>query len=243
MAIDLLVISYERVIDTQEVQLNDDNYEQYGYLKEANGHVIGEKTYYYYLINNETNEREYYEKHEVEFKKSFTHKLPNPTSFSKTYSDVDRSGSGRNESDGQMYRERVGHYCSLNVTWDIVPNSVERRNLVKILRNLPPSFKLTYKDSSNSVTETTTEEFYRADINEQLYLFLQDRQIWKGLSTSFIQFNVEPYEDEKEPELELSESYSPNVERQIQVQKNGSKKMVWENVLDIYLDMGWERVS
>jgi hypothetical protein len=193
-SIDLFVLSYERVVDTQEVAIDDSNYEQYGYLKDENG---------YYIIDPFSNLKEYYKEHSIDIKQKYTHTLPNPTSFSKTYSDVDRSGSGRNESDGQMYRERVGHYCSLNVTWDIVPNSVQRRNLIKILRNLPPSFYLTYKDSSNSASGTTTEEFYRADINEQLYLFLQDRQIWRGLSTSFIQFNVEAYDDSQEPELEI----------------------------------------
>lgn len=241
-SIDLFVLSYDRVVDTQEVVLNDSNYEQYGYLKNSSGKVVDGKTYYYYLVN-ENGDEEYYETHDVEIKQRYSHTLPNPTSFSKTYSDVDRSGSGRNESDGQMYRERVGHYCSLNVTWDIVPNSVQRRNLIKILRNLPPSFYLTYKDSSNSANETTTEEFYRADINEQLYLFLQDRQIWRGLSTSFIQFNVETYDDSQEPELESHEEYTPKEEKRYVVQKDGQTRTIYENSLDVYLAMGWEVVS
>lgn len=201
MAINLFVVSYDRIVDTQDIVLTDSNYAQYGYLKNETGEVIGGTTYYYYLLNA-NNDKEYYDKHTINITQHYEHTLPNPSSFSKTYSDVDKSGSGRNESDGQMYRERLGHYCSLNVTWNIIPNSAQRRNLVKILRNLPPSFYLTYKDSTNKANETITEEFYRADINEQLYLFLQDRQIWKGLATSFIQFVVEPYDDSIEPELE-----------------------------------------
>ena len=48
---------------------------------------------------------------------------------------------------------------------------------------------------------TTTKEFYRADISESLYLFVEDSQLWKGISTTFIQFNVEEYNDQEEPLL------------------------------------------
>lgn len=199
--IDLLKLSYSRIVGTNTISINDHNYAQYGYAYDTEGKVIDGETYHYYLVN-ENGDKEYYKEHEVNITEHYEHILPSPSSFSKTYSDVDKSGSGRNESDGKMYRERLGHYCSLNVRWDIVPNAVVRRNLVKILRSLPPSFFLTYKDSSNKADEITTEEFYRADINEDLYLFLQDRQIWKGLATSFIQFEVKGYEDNVEPELE-----------------------------------------
>lgn len=139
-----------------------------------------------------------------EEEKTYTHILPNPSSFSQTYADVDKEGSGRDSSNGLMSRERIGHYVSIDVTWDIVENSVARRNLVRILRSLPPEFTLIYKDSTcKNEKEEVQMQCYRADIKENQYLFLKDRQIWKGLATSFIQFDVTPYDDESEPTLEV----------------------------------------
>lgn len=189
--INLLKVSYDRIVGKNRIELTDSNYENYNFLKDDKGYYQkdenGDKVYTTYTEENIT--------------QSFSHILPNPSSFSTTYSDVDKEGSGRNETTGQMERERIGHYCSLDVTWDIIPNSKERINLVKILRNLPIEFKLTYKDSDIEASSSVTKTFYRADISEDLYMFLEDNQIWKGLSTSFIQFDVESYDDGKEPEL------------------------------------------
>ncbi len=189
--INLLKVSYDRIVGKNRIELTDSNYENYNFLKDDKGYYQkdenGDKVYTTYTEENIT--------------QSFSHILPNPSSFFTTYSDVDKEGSGRNETTGQMERERIGHYCSLDVTWDIIPNSKERINLVKILRNLPIEFKLTYKDSDIEASSSVTKTFYRADISEDLYMFLEDNQIWKGLSTSFIQFDVESYDDGKEPEL------------------------------------------
>lgn len=190
--IDLLKISYERVIRTEEIELTDENYSAYGYAKDYSG---------YYLYDSERDENVYYTTHELEIKETYTHILPNPSKFSDTYSDVDKEGTGRNESNGKMQRERIGHYCSIDVQWDILPNSIERINLIRILRNLPPKFTLEYHDSDNISNVTTIKEFYRADISESLYLFLEDCQLWQGISTSFIQFDVEEYNDQEEPTL------------------------------------------
>ena len=192
--IDLLKVSYDRIVGTNMVTLTDDNYEQYGYQKDSEG---------YYKIDEEYNEKVYnklgYE--EVDVTQHFEHILPNPSKFSPTYSDVDKEGSGRNESNGQMTRERIGYYQSFDVTWDIVPNSSEGINLMRILRALPPSFQLEYYDSDNDHSETKTGTFYHGDISCDLYLFTRESQIWKGITTSFIQYDVTPYDDGVEPEL------------------------------------------
>ena len=190
--IDLLKISYERIVGTQEIELNDSNYQEYGYAKDDNG---------YYKYDSEQEENVYFTTHEIDILETYTHILPNPSKFDDTYADVDKEGSGRNESNGQMQRERIGHYCSIDVQWNIIPNSNERINLIRILRNLPPKFRLEYHDSDSVSNVTTTKEFYRADISESLYLFVEDSQLWKGISTTFIQFNVDEYNDQEEPLL------------------------------------------
>ena len=190
--IDLLKISYERIVGTQEIELNDSNYQEYGYAKDDNG---------YYKYDSEQAQNIYFTTHEIDILETYTHILPNPSKFDDTYADVDKEGSGRNESNGQMQRERIGHYCSIDVQWNIIPNSNERINLIRILRNLPPKFRLEYHDSDNVSNVTTIKEFYRADISESLYLFVEDSQLWKGISTTFIQFNVDEYNDQEEPLL------------------------------------------
>ena len=190
--IDLLKISYERIVGTQEIELNDSNYQEYGYAKDDSG---------YYKYDSEQEENVYFTTHEIDILKTYTHILPNPSKFDDTYADVDKEGSGRNESNGEMQRERMGHYCSIDVQWNIIPNSNERINLIRILRKLPPKFRLEYHDSDSVSNVTTIKEFYRADISESLYLFVEDSQLWQGISTTFIQFNVEEYNDQEEPEL------------------------------------------
>lgn len=190
--IDLLKISYERIVGTQEIELNDSNYQEYGYAKDDSG---------YYKYDSEQEENVYFTTHEIDILETYTHILPNPSKFDDTYADVDKEGSGRNESNGEMQRERIGHYCSIDVQWNIIPNSNERINLIRILRNLPPKFRLEYHDSDSVSNVTTTKEFYRADISESLYLFVEDSQLWRGISTTFIQFNVEEYNDQEDPVL------------------------------------------
>lgn len=190
--IDLLKISYERIVGTQEIELNDSNYQEYGYAKDDTG---------YYKYDSEQEQNIYFTTHEIDILRTYTHILPNPSKFDDTYADVDKEGSGRNESNGEMQRERIGHYCSIDVQWNIIPNSNERINLIRILRNLPPKFRLEYHDSDSVSNVTTIKEFYRADISESLYLFVEDSQLWKGISTTFIQFNVEEYNDQEEPLL------------------------------------------
>lgn len=199
--IDLLKVKYDRVIGTETVTLTDDNYQQYGFLKNPEGHEQGDVTLYYYKYDSDLEENVYYATTDVDVKQHYEHILPNPTTFTHTYYDVDKDGSGRNESTGQMQRERIGHYTSIDVTWNIVENQTNRINLIRILRGLPPSFELEYHDSDNEISNTKIEEFYRADISEDLYMFIQGNQIWRGLATSFIQFDVTPYDDSQEPTL------------------------------------------
>ena len=193
LQVDLFEIEYERIVDTITITLTDDNYEQYGYLKDEKG---------YYLIDESDEETKiYFVEHDIDVKQTYNHILPNPSKLSITYSDVDKEGSGRSEADGMTFRERLGHYQALDVVWDIVENSKEGKNLIRILKNLPPSFTLRYHDIENESDEIDEGIFYHGDINYGLYLFLKDRQIWNGISTSFIQYDVTPYDDSQEPIL------------------------------------------
>lgn len=193
--VDLLSVTYSRPIETIVVELTDDNYTSYGYKKDDNG---------YYKYDVALNENVYATEVYFDRKGSFSHTLPNPSSFAITYSDIDRSGSGRDEN-GNVVRDRMGHYMSIDVTWDIVENSAERRDLVKILRNTPPIFTLAFHDSDNKADEIKLISCYHGDIKENLYLFMKDNQIWKGLATTFIQSDITPYDDTIEPILEVIE--------------------------------------
>lgn len=195
--VNLLKVKYSRVIGTTTVTLNDSNYQELGFKKGGDS----SSGYYYYLIDESTGQEVKYTETEVEEKKYYEYILPNPSSLTPTYSDVDKEGSGRNENDGLMVRERIGHYQSLDVTWNIVPNSQERIDLVKILKSLPPSFTLVYYD--NDSKDEKEMLCYHGDIKDDLYIFLKDNQIWKSLTVSFIQFDITPYDDSTDPEDSL----------------------------------------
>ena len=95
-----------------------------------------------------------------------------------------------------MFRERIGKYCSIDLTWDLIPNSDEYNKWYKILTHLPPKFKARLLMPGGEIEE---KEFYRTDISTELYLWTDGKQIWRGLSTSFVQWNVDEYDDTYEP--------------------------------------------
>lgn len=203
----LLEISYDRVKSSDEVILSEENCSFYGYVaieKEVYG-----KTYILFYKEDDPNKKTLdYELKNDEAITKITHKeyntyihiAPPCSSFQIQFADVDKEGSGRNSLTGQMYRERIGYYFSVNLTWDLIPNSVEYNNWYKILTHLPPSFKARLLMPSGEIEE---KEVYRTDISTELYLWTDGKQIWKGLSTSFVQFDVSEYNDTYEPELEV----------------------------------------
>lgn len=130
---------------------------------------------------------------------TYTHIAPPCSNYQINYADVDKEGSGRNSLTGEMFRERIGSYRSIDLTWDLIPNTKEYNNWYKILTHLPPSF---YAKSLMPNGDIEEHLYYRTDISTTLYLFVQNRQIWQGLSTTFVQFNVEEYDDNVEPTLE-----------------------------------------
>lgn len=229
LKVDLLKITYERIIDSETITLNDENYQQYGYQKDEKG---------YYIYDQELEENVYFTEHDYDIKQSYTHILPPPSKFTPTYADVDKPGSGRSESDGTMIRERVGHYQSISVAWSIVPHSKEGINLVRILKNLPETFTMEYHDIENEFNETSVHEFYRGDISYDLYLFLKDRQVWKGISTTFIQSDVTPYDDSNEPVL-----LKLSVKRFNTSTYEYETKEIDRNELKTYLENGWELID
>ena len=202
----ILEISYERVIDSKQVTLTIENCNQYGYV--ATEQEIGGKIYT--VFYKEGNTEKDYEIPEIkddvaitiityEIKKTYTHIAPPCSKYQPSYADVDKEGSGRNELTGEMFRERVGHYDLLTVAWDLIPNSIEYNNWYKILTHLPPKVRLKRLTPSGNIEEG---EFYRGDISTELYVFTKNYKIWKGLSTTFTQWNIEKYDDSIEPTLE-----------------------------------------
>lgn len=117
---------------------------------------------------------------------------PACTKYQVSYADVDKEGSGRNPLTGEMYRERIGSYIKLDLTWDLIPGTTEYQNWYKTLTSLPKSFEAEYLDPSSN--ELVTKRFYRTDIQTELYLFVDENcNIWRGLSTSFVQNDVSSF--------------------------------------------------
>lgn len=130
---------------------------------------------------------------------TYRHIAPPCSNYKVNYADVDKEGSGRNSLTGEMFRERIGNYRSIDLTWNLIPNTKEYNNWYKVLTHLPTSF---HCKSLMPTGEIEDREFYRTDVSTTLYLFVKDSQIWQGLSTTFVQYNLDEYDDNFEPELE-----------------------------------------
>lgn len=245
---DLLGISYERVSSnsTEDVILTVDNCESYGYLPKKITLNGQEYTVFYRQGDNETNIA-YYEiidgiaittitAYETI---TYSHVAPACSSFKISYADVDKEGSGRNATTGEMQRERVGSYIKIDMAWDLIPNTDEYNNWYKILTHLPPSFKATYLDPSGDMI---TKKFYRQDISTELYIFVKNRQMWKGLSTSFTQWELDEFDDSFEPPLYQIEENKKYDGVFVNITKNDVIKRVYDYQVEDYIKNGWVKV-
>lgn len=201
----LLEISYERITGSETITLTTDNCSDYGY-KYSTTTIDGKE----YTI--------FYESYEDNFVKDenglpsntiiqytttkYTHIAPPCSKYNISYADVDKEGSGRNSLTGEMFRERIGSYSMLEVAWDLIPNSKEYNNWYKILTHLPAFVTLKMLKPNGEIQEKV---MYRGDISTNLYMFVANRTIWQGLSTTFTDKDVQPYDDTEEPTLESVE--------------------------------------
>ena len=202
----ILEISYDRVIDSKQIELTRENCTKYGYV--ATEQDIEGVRYTVFYEEGKT-EKDYITPEikdgvaktiiTYNITKPYTHIAPPCSKYQISYADVDKEGSGRNENTGEMFRERVGHYEMISVAWDLIPNTKEYMNWCRILKSLPPKIRLKHLTLSGDIEES---EFYRGDVSADLYLFIKNNQIWKGLSTTFTQWNIEKYDDSIEPTLE-----------------------------------------
>lgn len=200
----LLEVSYQRVASSEQVELTIENCRDYDYEYTTKTIDGQEYTVFYpraessenYLTDDEGNPTN---KVTIYTYNDYSHIAPACSNFKISYADVDKEGSGRNSLTGEMFRERVGNYCMIDLTWDLIPNTIEYNNWYKVLTHLPPKFKCKLLMPSGQIVE---KQFYRSDISTTLYLFVADRQIWKGLSTSFIEWDVQKYNDTIEPDIE-----------------------------------------
>lgn len=199
----LLEIYYDRVIDTKKIELTKENCDEYDYYfseKEIDG------VSYTIFYKKDDKEENYIKdenglpsnKIEIEITKKYSHIAPPCSKYQYSFADVDKDGSGRNSSTGEMFRERIGNYFMLEVAWDLIPNSVEFNNWYKVLTHLPPYFHIKSLSPNGNIEE---KKVYRGDISTDLYLFIKDRQIWQGLSTTFTQWDIDKYSDNEEPIL------------------------------------------
>lgn len=216
----LLEISYKRITNIETIELTASNCEGYGYhstkAKITVDGVEGEYTVYYkwgnkpeeYVYPNEFKERVIdgvLKKVAITYHEKYTetpippHVAPACSGFKISFADVDKEGSGRNSLTGEMFRERIGSYIKVDLTWDLIPNTIEYNNWYKVLTHLPPTFNCKMLMPSGNIE---TKEFYRGDISTTLHLFVSNRQIWTGLSTTFTQTKLDEYNDMEEPDLE-----------------------------------------
>ena len=200
----LLEIYYDRIINTEQIELTQENCKNYGY---ESGYIkiddVDTLVFYkdtetindYVTPNKEGKtiiDYHTYQRH--------THIAPPCSKYEPSFADVDKEGSGRNSLTGEMFRERIGSYSMLSLSWDLIPNTKDYNNWYKILTHLPPFVYLKLLLPSGEIVE---KKMYRGDISTKLYLFVQDSQIWQGLSTTFTQWDIDPYDDTIEPELEV----------------------------------------
>lgn len=212
----VLKIWYKRPSPLErEVTLTPENCEEYGYLTGTIS-INGVITRVYYLEDETIENYVPYEivnevaVTKVKARKQFIyeHEVPLCSKFDFNYADVDAEGSGRNELNGQMFRERIGHYCMLDLAWDLIPNSMEYNNWLRILTNLPTFFYAKFISPTGEILE---KKFYRTDIYTSLHLFTVGTQIWTGLSTTFVQADVDKYYEYSEPTL-LTEEFEYSTE-------------------------------
>ena len=210
----VLKLYYDRITNVSEVILDTSNCSSYGFAYKVivdelygtgknvtvfyrqDGSSDDYLDYECHIVNNEPTFKTI---HIVETKQRYEHIAPPCSSFAINYADVDKEGSGRNPATGLMERERIGFYRSIDVTYDLIPNSKTYNNWYKVLTHLPPDFYIEVLTPSGEKEEIRC---YRADVSTSLYLFTDDYQIWRGLKTSFIQYNVAEYDDSFEPTLE-----------------------------------------
>lgn len=238
----LLEISYERVIG--KVELTISNCRDYDY--EYATKVIDGKQYtiFYPRATSQDNyikDEDGLPTNKIDEYKTYQHIAPPCSSFKISYADVDKEGSGRNSLTGEMFRERVGNYCMIDLTWDLIPNTIEYNNWYKALIHLPSKFKCKVLMPTG---ETVYKYFYRSDISTSLYMFVENRQIWQGLSTSFIEWNVQPYDDNYEPDMEVVKpNENTNYVKMVKVSKDGITKSIEEHNLSKYLKLEWTLVG
>ena len=199
----LLEIYYDRVVSVEDVELTTNNCGDYDYsysTKEIDGttytifyktgdsadnYIKGEDGLPTNVIEKETTER-------------YTHIAPPPSKYEFSFADVDKEGSGRNSLTGEMFRERIGYYTMLTISWDLIPNTKEYHNWYRILTSLPDKVYLKLLTPNGDVEE---KAYYRGDISTSLYLFISEKTIWQGLSTTFTEWYVNEYDNSKEPTL------------------------------------------
>lgn len=197
--ITLLVIKYKRVVSSDEVVLTPQNCTTYGY--EAK--VEGGQTYYFEIgdvnqdilpfemINGVATTTILVDNYE-----EFTHYAPPCTSYKVSQADIDKAGSGRNELTGVMYRERVGKFYKIDASWDIIPDSDQFKYWYNVLTHLPPKFTVQF---TTPTKETISREFYRSsDISNDAYMVNEEYNMWRNLSVSFTQWDIDEYDETKE---------------------------------------------
>ena len=242
----LLEIYYDRVISTREVILTPENCRNYGYYHTTLNINENEYDIYYKIGDNYTDYIRGADglptnKITIETTQKYTHIAPPPSKYEFAFADVDKEGSGRNSLTGEMFRERIGCYTMLTISWDLIPNTIEYNNWYKVLTHLPPKVYLKLLTPNGNIEE---KAYYRGDISTNLYLFVSNRTIWQGLSTTFTQWYVNEYDNSIEPTLEdITTEENINTLTMVKVSKEGITKQIQEHNLDEYLNLGWIKVE
>ena len=109
--------------------------------------------------------------------------LPVPADFEFSFSDIDKD-SGRNDL-GLMQRNRLGSKRKLTIAWNPLKDPEAHRQMIALLKSLPPFFYCQYPDPDGS---NKSMECYRGDIKTNMFRYdAESGNLWKEMTCNFIE--------------------------------------------------------
>ena len=131
--------------------------------------------------------------------KIYTHLLPNPVNCDIDYEKVAKEGSGRSGNSGTMSLEYLGLATIIKMSWDLMPEEKQYRNLIKILESLPDFFTFIYPSPDGDLTKEI--ECYNNKWSISIFKIKNNNAYFRGLVTTFTSKDLQEITD-LEPILE-----------------------------------------
>lgn len=108
--------------------------------------------------------------------------LPFPAEYSWSYEDLDKN-SGRNDN-ALMLRERIGQKTKLTLRWNTIADNQRFSKMVKLLKETPEYFYITYPDPDGSTYEI---ECYHGPMSTAMSMYRKDHITWKDFSCNIVE--------------------------------------------------------